>query len=139
MQGCDNCTLCCKLLEIHDIPVPSPIESYCMYCEPGIGCKAYNTRPEECCQYQCMWSQMECVGIELRPDKCHIIFNREGDDVICARIEKNHKFSKLVMNQIEAFNEEGFSVLVLRGQASRCFLTEGHTEDYVRKVVNDRS
>lgn len=139
MQECGECTLCCKLLEIHDIPTPSPIESWCMYCEPGTGCEAYNTRPEECRQFQCMWSQMEHVGIELRPDKCHIIFTRAGEDVICARLEKDHKLSKLVMNQIKTFNKEGFSVLVFRGRASKYFLIKEHTKDYVRKIVHGRS
>jgi len=137
MQDCGECTLCCKLLELHE--VPSPIETYCRHCEPGIGCKIYKIRPEECRQFQCMWSQMERVGTELRPDKCHIIFSRAGDDVISARIEKNHKLSKLVVNQIKVFNKEGFSVLVFRGQTSICFLTKGHTEDYARKIVDGRS
>jgi hypothetical protein len=82
---------------------------------------------------------MEYVGMELRPDKCNVIFSRSGNDVICARIEKHSKLNRLVMSQIKAFNNEGFSILVFRDKASMCFLTEGHTEDYVRKIVDDRS
>lgn len=136
-MDCGECTLCCKLLEIRS--TESPIETYCKYCEPGVECKIYNAKPKECDQYKCMWLQMEHAGIKMRPDKCHVIFNKSGDDVICARIEKNRKINPLVLGQLHAFNKEGFSVLMLKGNLSTCFLAEGHTEEYVRKVVDDRA
>jgi hypothetical protein len=86
-----------------------------------------------------MWVQMIHAGIEMRPDKCHVIFDRANNEVICARIEKSHRLNGLVVGQLQAFNREGFSVLMLNGNLSACFLAEGHTEDYVRKVVDDRS
>ena len=86
-----------------------------------------------------MWSQMENVGMALRPDKCGIIFDRAGDDVISARMEQGTKLSPLVMGQITAFNNEGFSVLVFRDRSSKCFLAENHTEAYVRNVIDGRA
>jgi hypothetical protein len=86
-----------------------------------------------------MWLQMENAGIELRPDNCGIIFDRAGDDVICARLEEATKLKPLVMGQINAFIDEGFSVLIFRGQDSKCFLNIQHTEQYVRDTVHDRS
>jgi hypothetical protein len=134
-MDCEECTLCCKLLEIQS--TESPIETYCKYCEPYVGCKIYEKKPEECSQYKCMWSQMEYAGIELRPDKCHVIFDRVGDDVISARIEKRHKLNGLVLGQLNAFNNDGFSVLLLNGNLSSCFLAKGHTQDYVKERVID--
>ena len=134
---CGNCTLCCKLTEIRSLPTPSPIDTYCEWCSPGVGCRNYSSRPDECRKYQCMWSQMSNVVVGLRPDLSHIIFERASDDVINARLEKNHKMSRLVVGQIRAFNSEGFSVFVLRGRSSICFPAEKHSQEYVRKVVND--
>lgn len=138
-MDCGSCTLCCKLSEICDLPVPSPVDSYCMYCDSGVGCKNYITRPEECKQYQCMWSQMENAGIELRPDECRIIFERTSRDVINARLEKGRKLNSFVVGQIRSFNREGFSVFILRGRSNICYLAANHTTDYVRKVVHDRA
>jgi hypothetical protein len=84
-----------------------------------------------------MWSQMESAGIELRPDKCHVIFEKCSDDVICARIEKDCKPSNLVLGQLRAFNNEGFSILMFTGNRATYFLNDSHTRDYVRGVISD--
>lgn len=137
--GCGECTLCCKLLETHGKDAKSPIGTYCHHCDLSAGCKIYESRPEECRTYQCMWTMMENAGEDLRPDKCGIIFDRAGDDVISARIEEEMKLNRLVVRQIESFNNEGFSVLIFRGQDSKCFLSGNHTEEYVRGIVDGRS
>lgn len=134
---CDKCTLCCKLLETHD--VPSPIEEYCIHCKPNKGCKIHATRPKECSTYQCMWSQMVNSGEELRPDRCNIIFDRISDDVISARLEKGKKIEDLVFGQINSFVNEGFSVLVFRDKEKKFFLSKSHTKEYVLGKVNDHS
>lgn len=134
---CGNCTLCCKLLELHE--VPSPIGILCEHCEPHVGCKIHSGKPKECEIYQCMYAQMDKVGIELRPDKSHVIFDKMSDDVICGRIEKGHKIKDFGSKQLLSFINQGFSILLFRGRESKCFLNEKHTEEYVREVVNDRS
>jgi len=132
MRECGECTLCCKLLEVHDIP--SPIGVYCQHCDKG--CTIHESRPQECRGYQCMWSQMDDVGMEMRPDQCGIIFDRMSDDVISARLEEGMKLKPLVMGQINAFINEGFSILIFRGKDSKCFLNTQHTEQYVRDTIH---
>lgn len=129
---CGECTLCCKLLEVHDIP--SDIGVYCQHCDKG--CSIYEARPQECRDYQCMWTQMNEVADDLRPDKCGIIFDRMAEDVISARIDEGQKIKPLAFSQINAFIEQGFSVLVFRGEASKCFLSNAHSEQYVRDTVH---
>jgi hypothetical protein len=86
-----------------------------------------------------MWSQMENVGEELRPDKSGIIFDRAGDDVITARIEEGMEFSELVLGQISSFMREGFSVVVFQGVKKLGYLQEDHSRDYVYGVIRDRA
>lgn len=136
-RNCGSCTLCCKLLETHDIP--SSIGTYCTHCEPNSGCKIYSRRPKECSIYLCMYAQMKHAGIELRPDNCSIIFDKIAEDVISARLERRSKINNLVNNQIKAFRREGFSVVVFRGKECKYFLNERHTKSYVRSKVNDSS
>lgn len=137
MGECGECTLCCKLLQLNT--VPSAIGEVCRHCTMGAGCNIYETRPNECREFRCMWLQMENAGIEMRPDKCGILFDKMSDDVICARLEEGKKLKPLVMGQINAFIDEGYSVLIFRGMESKCFLTADHTENYVRDTVHGRS
>ena len=135
MKSCGECTLCCKLLETHD--VPSEIGVYCHHCLNG--CQIYDERPKECRDYQCMWSQMDTVSDELRPDRCGIIFDRISDDVIAARIEEGKKINDLLMAQIQNFKNEGFSVMIFRGRDKKLFLNDSHTESCVLEAIHDRA
>lgn len=130
---CGGCTLCCKLLETHD--VPSEIGTYCHHCDQNVGCSIYSDRPKECRDYQCMWSQMENVGFEMRPDQCGVIFDRISDDVITARLEEDRMLNELTQRQLDFFKNEGFSVLIFRGRDKKIFLNGKHTEDQVMEVV----
>lgn len=82
---------------------------------------------------------MERVADDLRPDKCGIIFDRIAQDVISARLEEGRKLSALVLAQINAFINEGFSVIVFRGQEHKTFLLDHHTQDYVKEIVHGRA
>lgn len=138
MQNCGECTLCCKLLQLNEIP--SAVGEWCQHCTKE-GCGIYGEHPKECREYQCMWSQMpnQFATLELRPDKCGVIFDRQSDDVIAARIEEGQMINNLLFGQIGSFNREGFSVLVFRGKQRKHFLAEGHTKEYVDEVVRKRA
>lgn len=138
MQNCGDCTMCCTLLQLNEIP--SAIGETCQHCTSG-GCGIYENRPNECKVYQCMWSQMpdRYASIALRPDKCGILFDRQSQDVIAARLKDNGVIGELLMGQIDSFNKEGFSVIVFRGKDKKHFLTNSHTIDYVERTVFERS
>jgi hypothetical protein len=107
---CNGCTLCCKLL---DIPwMNSPVGKYCSKCMVGGGCLIYDNAPEECKKYQCAYSQMENATIDLRPDKCHVIFERFNDHIFIGLIEQGYSVNNIVKNQINIFNNDGYSVFL---------------------------
>ncbi len=137
MRKCGSCSLCCKLLELHEIP--SKIGEWCEYCDPKSGCQIYSGKPKECETYKCMWLQMENVGAELRPDKSHIIFDKTSDKTICARQDADYKLSKLVMQQVKEFNKQSYSVVILRNEMKYVYLANGHTLDGVKRDIDDRS
>ena len=137
MQKCGECTLCCKMLELHEIP--SRIGEWCDHCDPINGCSIYSGKPEECETYKCMWLQMEYAGIELRPDKSHIIFNKASNKTICARQDTDFELNGLVMQQVEEFKKQGFSVVIRRDEMHYVYLAEGHTLNEAKRDINDRS
>jgi hypothetical protein len=134
---CGGCTLCCKLLELHEIPSDRGV--WCSECDPKKGCKIYTVRPDECKQFRCMWLQMENVGIELRPDKSHVIFSKMSDEVICGDHDPDYEVNKRVKGQIRSFNKQGFSVGMIRGKEKIIYLSKGHKFKEVAKVIDDRA
>jgi len=137
MQECGECTLCCKLLELHEIP--SKIGEWCKYCDKTKGCSIYVGKPKECDTYKCMWLEMENVGVELRPDKSHIIFNKASDKTICAMQDPDYKLDSLVMQQIKEFNKQGYSVVIRKNEMYYTYLTKGHTLKEAKRDIDGRS
>jgi len=86
MHGCDGCTACCKILNIEELNKPG--DTWCTHCEIGVGCGIYETRPEACRVYECVWLQTQRGGkplaLELRPDKSHVVMGvtNQGEDLV---------------------------------------------------------
>jgi len=132
---CGNCTYCCKFLEIKE--TSSKTGEYCKYCIPEVGCKIYNKRPESCKIFECCWKQMKVSAEELRPDRCNMLFEKWSDKVIVGATDK--KMSELIMKQINYFNGEGISIVILDHlQKTKTFyLASGHTKEFVKQEINN--
>jgi len=52
---------------------------WCKYCDIGKGCSIYEIRPDVCVNFECLWlnshSEGEGMQIEMRPDKCKVVFS----------------------------------------------------------------
>jgi hypothetical protein len=135
---CGGCTLCCKLI---DIPwMNSPAGEYCRECEINKGCKIYNTTlPKDCKDYQCAYAQMDKCSINLRPDKCGMIFERFDDNIFTGLYEI--EISEEAKNQIQNFVEQGFSVLVNKfGTSDVSIYTNSlDPQEIFNKVKNGRT
>jgi hypothetical protein len=108
---CDGCTLCCKTTNI--VYMNSSHGEYCKHCIPNIGCSIHIDRPDPCKVFQCAWSQMENVHIDLRPDNCKVVFEKINRTLMLGSIDdKIENASQLVSNQITAFGKEGISTML---------------------------
>lgn len=135
MQKCGGCTLCCKLLRIPD--TQSIAGEWCRHCKSGVGCTIYNFRPEPCKIFECAWKQMKNVGPDLRPDKCHVLFEKRSEKVIIGATDYS-ELSPLVLGQIDSFRGEGISVLIInhKEKSKTFFLAPGHTKDFVKREID---
>jgi len=133
---CGECTLCCLHLNIPD--TNSKEGELCKYCDENVGCKIYDNRPECCKVFECCWKQMGEAHIDLRPDKCGVLFEKWTDNVIVGSLENIP--SDLVLRQISYFQAEGISVvLVNQNEKSRTFyLADKHTIEYVEGEIINR-
>lgn len=86
MHSCDGCTACCKVLKIRELDKPG--NTWCRHCNIGVGCGIYDTRPESCRVYECVWLQSQRGGkplpLELRPDSSRVVIGvtNGGDDLV---------------------------------------------------------
>ena len=128
---CDGCTLCCELLEIKE--VNSPAGELCKHCNNG--CDIHDTIiPKECSGFYCVYLQMENASINLRPDKCGVIFEKITTDVFIGTVDsKKIILSDDAYEQINSFLDEGFSVVLYHQRIKKpiIFNTPNRTKESV--------
>jgi hypothetical protein len=75
MPGCDGCTACCKIMQVRELSKPGNV--WCAHCRIGAGCGIYDTRPESCRTFECVWLQTQHgrqpLAPELRPDASRVV------------------------------------------------------------------
>jgi len=137
-MDCGECTLCCKLLEIRSLPKKAG--TWCEYCEIDRGCKIHDTDiPEECSKFSCAYRQMKKVSLNLRPDKCGVIFER-FDDIFIGTVDPNiNGFSDDLKGQIYSFLREGFSIVLFnqRIQKPVIYTSKNHTAKEVWEKIKE--
>lgn len=94
-RQCGSCTLCCTLHGVNEgMPdgKPKPPNTRCQYLGDR-GCSIYETRPQECRDYTCLW--IEGHGDKLiRPNRTGVMFETQdvdGEQWIVARTVKRGK------------------------------------------------
>ena len=81
MRQCGPCTLCCTILAVKEIDKPAGVK--CKHLTDK-GCGIYETRPEECRRYYCLWADPKAEGLTPewgRPDRTGLILNSAGPDL----------------------------------------------------------
>lgn len=74
-RSCGPCTLCCKVMGI--TALQKPRGRWCPQCQPGKGCRAYDSRPDECRSFACLWLGEGFLGEEWRPDRSKLVLYTE--------------------------------------------------------------
>lgn len=104
---CGGCTECCTAFPV--LELDKPAWRRCEYCV-GEVCIIYPTRPESCRGCECSYMQMENCGLELRPDKCGIIFEKEDSSTFVGTIVG--RTTQLAKQQVREFKKQGFEVRI---------------------------
>ena len=102
---CGECTACCTAFPVKELK--KPIATECDYADEG--CKIYNDRPQSCQDCLCAWITQPVAVLELRPDKCGVIFERNKDIMIGTVIGP---ITPIIQGQIEDFKKQGFKVIM---------------------------
>jgi hypothetical protein len=111
----------------------SPAGESCKECDVGVGCKIYDIAPKDCLDFECAYSQMEKVHINMRPDKCGIIFERIGKNIFLGTINTDDtEANEDIKGQINSFIQDEFSVILKQMHKMPIIIpTKGYTPEEV--------
>lgn len=75
--NCGSCDLCCTVMAVVMEP-PKPEGQRCIHCQKG-ACAIYESRPEPCREFQCVWLASQghdiAMGRNLRPDQTGVVLD----------------------------------------------------------------
>tara|TARA_R110000772_G_scaffold47449_4_gene108523 strand:+ start:65 stop:514 length:450 start_codon:yes stop_codon:yes gene_type:complete len=112
-RECGECTLCCLILPIID--TQSPPNTLCKHCTLSKGCGIYDTRPNNCRNYNCEWILSDDIPMDLKPNKSHMIFEKITHTIQLANLEHTHLDAwkeQNVLDYIQELNDKGISVII---------------------------
>jgi hypothetical protein len=125
---CGDCTACCTLSAVSELNKKAG--EHCVHCINN-GCAIYGKHPQVCKDFECAFLQGG-TNIELRPDKCGVMFFKKSDRIFCGMPVPGVAVTDLAKGQINSFLGQGYSVVLLKiGERPHIKLAEGHDENEV--------
>jgi hypothetical protein len=73
-RGCGDCYACCELAAIDDPGLKKPARVLCKHCVGGL-CGIYETRPQTCRTFHCLYRRLAVLPEALRPDRSGVVFS----------------------------------------------------------------
>jgi Fe-S-cluster containining protein len=137
MNKCGDCNACCKVAAIEELDKPAGV--LCKYYDNG--CTIYDTRPEACRNFQCLYLQ-QSIPEKYRPDNVGVMFEKPPGFLFWVGIEteKGSIHKQECINVVKALEKDG-SVCALEGLDGKNYhhLLPGMTEaDFDRMVETTR-
>jgi hypothetical protein len=71
-RSCGGCTACCSVFEVPSLVPPKPEWARCPHLGAH-GCACYDTRPEECKRFVCLWLGGS-FSVAARPDRSGVLW-----------------------------------------------------------------
>lgn len=127
---CGDCTVCCTLSVVKELNKKAG--EHCFNCVNN-GCKVYGKHPQVCKDFECAYLQGG-NNIELRPDKCGVMFWKKSDRIFCGSAMPGLPITDVALKQIASFKQQGYSVVLLKiGEEIHIELAEGHDKETIYK------
>jgi hypothetical protein len=79
-KACGSCSLCCKLFDVDWLDRPKPAGAWCHHCTPGRGCAIWQSLPQRCGDYFCVWRLDPDLGPEWKPERAKFILTHAHQD-----------------------------------------------------------
>jgi len=89
-RQCGDCMVCCEYMPISTKGLIKPAQTLCPHVIVNRGCSIYDTRPNVCRTWHCLWRRDAAMPDELRPDKSRMIFSLIVHDEERSLFERVH-------------------------------------------------
>lgn len=135
---CGDCTVCCTLSVV--LELNKKAGEHCFHCIDN-GCEIYGKHPQVCKDFECAFLQGG-TNIELRPDKCGIMFVKKNERIFSGMLVPDMSVSDLAKKQIASFKQQGYSVVLLKfGEKPHIELAKGHSrkeiyDEYINLLID---
>ncbi|WP_374470425.1 YkgJ family cysteine cluster protein [Phenylobacterium sp.] len=77
LKTCGSCTLCCKVMAVSELSKPGG--TLCVHARPGKGCGIYETRPQGCRAFACVWLMDREMPHRFRPDQTKVVLDMDHE------------------------------------------------------------
>lgn len=132
-KPCGDCSLCCKVLEV--AVIDKPAGRWCRHFRKGTGCAIHAERPGLCRDFQCLWTGLDALGEDWRPDRSRLVLwsDFSGRIVIDPDPASPHAWRREpYLSQIKAWSQRAgpdwFEVLVRVGARLIMVFPEGEVD-----------
>ena len=117
-RQCGDCMVCCEYMPISTKGLIKPGQTLCPHVIVNRGCSMYDTRPNVCRTWHCLWRRDAAMPEALRPDKSRMIFSLivhdeerslfEQTHITCIAMQSKSDYEQpLVAATIQRYVEEG--------------------------------
>lgn len=89
-RECGDCMVCCEYMPISTRGLIKPGNTLCPHVIVNRGCSIYETRPNVCRTWHCLWRRDAAMPDELRPDKSGMLFSLIIHDEPRSLLENAH-------------------------------------------------
>jgi hypothetical protein len=116
IRKCGDCKLCCKVFTIPELNKLAG--EWCPHC-PGKGCSTYQSRPNTCREYRCVWLERpESLPDELRPDKTSVVMNEFAEPGLpMIELHESHRgAARKLLPVLEPVRDHGFGLVGYTGK-----------------------
>jgi hypothetical protein len=133
-RDCGTCTLCCKVYEVPSLAKPS--NQWCTHCAPGKGCGIWQTRPDHCRAFFCLWMTDTRLASEWKPDKAKFVLTFDpGSRFLMVQVDpgapkawRQEPYYSQLRKWSQALMAEERMVLVFNNKHATVLLPNGETE-----------
>jgi hypothetical protein len=131
-RQCGTCTACCKVVGVEELNKPQ--NKWCTHCHIGHGCMIYDTRPEGCKRFECLWLRGQTPE-DLLPKDCHVVLDATMDGRrVVAHVDSYYPDAYKtgrVGRYLHSIARAGLDVVVLIGDERRMLTINQSTKDLV--------
>lgn len=127
-RECGDCHYCC--ISPHIPVLGKPAGQPCVHLNMAKGCTQYAIRPMACREFKCVWLESPVLGNDLRPDRCHVMFEAYYEErmVIATSTQpgawQRGEPYKLIMRMLF----DGYPVWIVEGVDRHLLLPQGMTK-----------